>query len=170
MPVHATEQTAWEYETAASLRQRAKVLLALRRPGPAAEYQARADAAFGAVTDLRKWGVHRYDGRQFVELAELEKATRLLASDDAVIVLRANELARTAGCTIWEYDEGREEFRLRASDYVDEDDAARHLTIAPDPRMNRWPGGSRTFTIEMAGNGDKPKIVEFRGERLVVQL
>ena len=47
--------------------------------------------AFGAITDLRKWGVHHYDGRQFVELAELEKATRLLASDDAVIVLRANE-------------------------------------------------------------------------------
>ena len=40
------------------------------------------------------------------------------------IVLRANELARTAGCTIWEYDEAREEFRLRASDYSDENDAA----------------------------------------------
>jgi hypothetical protein len=47
--------------------------------------------AFGAITDLRRWGVHRYDGRQFVELAELDKATHLLASDDAVIVLRASE-------------------------------------------------------------------------------
>jgi signal transduction histidine kinase len=40
------------------------------------------------------------------------------------IVIRANELAGTAGCTIWEYDEAREEFRLRASDYPDEADAA----------------------------------------------
>jgi hypothetical protein len=46
--------------------------------------------AFGAITDLRKWGVHRYDGRQFVELTELEKSTRLVASDDAVTVLRAS--------------------------------------------------------------------------------
>jgi signal transduction histidine kinase len=40
------------------------------------------------------------------------------------IVLRANELAGTAGCTIWEYDETREEFRRRASDYPDEADTA----------------------------------------------
>ena len=40
------------------------------------------------------------------------------------IVTRANQLAGTAGCTIWEYDEPHEEFRLRASDYSDEDDAA----------------------------------------------
>jgi tetratricopeptide (TPR) repeat protein len=45
--------TAWEYETAASLRQVAKALLALRRPGPAAEYQDRAAAAFAAVTGRR---------------------------------------------------------------------------------------------------------------------
>src|SRR5262249_54530117 len=40
------------------------------------------------------------------------------------IVLRANELAGTAGCTIWEYDAAREEFRLRANHYADEHDAA----------------------------------------------
>jgi two-component system, NtrC family, sensor kinase len=40
------------------------------------------------------------------------------------IVLRANQLAGTAGCTIWEYDEPREEFRLRVSHYADEADAA----------------------------------------------
>src|SRR5262249_14700430 len=40
------------------------------------------------------------------------------------IVLRANELAGTAGCTIWEYDAAREEFRLRVSHYADERDAA----------------------------------------------
>jgi alpha-glucosidase/alpha-D-xyloside xylohydrolase len=50
------------------------------------------------------------------------------------------------------------------------DDAARRLTIAPDARMKQWPGGSRTFTIELVGNPAKPKVVEFRGERMVVQL
>jgi GAF domain-containing protein len=40
------------------------------------------------------------------------------------IVMRANQLAGTAGCTIWEYDELREEFRLRASHYADERDTA----------------------------------------------
>jgi GAF domain-containing protein len=40
------------------------------------------------------------------------------------IVTRANQLTGAAGCTIWEYDEAREEFRLRASDYPDEVDAA----------------------------------------------
>ena len=43
----------WEYRTAASLRQIAKALLALRRPGPAADYQARADTAFTAATGRR---------------------------------------------------------------------------------------------------------------------
>ncbi|OLB67063.1 MAG: hypothetical protein AUI10_01020 [Actinobacteria bacterium 13_2_20CM_2_72_6] len=45
--------TAWEYETAASLRQVAKALLALRRPGPAGDYQDRAGHAFAAVTGRR---------------------------------------------------------------------------------------------------------------------
>jgi hypothetical protein len=40
------------------------------------------------------------------------------------IVLRANQLAGTAGCAIWEYDEPREEFRLRARHYADDRDAA----------------------------------------------
>ena len=45
--------TVWEYETAASLRQIAKAMLALRRAGPAAEYQARAAAAFSALAGRR---------------------------------------------------------------------------------------------------------------------
>ena len=40
------------------------------------------------------------------------------------IVTRANQLAGTAGCTIWEYHEAREEFRLRVSHYADPADAA----------------------------------------------
>ena len=40
------------------------------------------------------------------------------------IVLRANELAGTAGCNIWEYDETREQFHLRVSHFADERDGA----------------------------------------------
>jgi signal transduction histidine kinase len=40
------------------------------------------------------------------------------------IVTRANQLAETAGCSIWEYDKGRQDFRLRVSHYADENDAA----------------------------------------------
>lgn len=50
------------------------------------------------------------------------------------------------------------------------DDAARRLTVEPDPRMKKWPGGVRTFMVETAGGGAKPKRVEFRGERMVVEL
>jgi two-component system, NtrC family, sensor kinase len=39
------------------------------------------------------------------------------------IVERANELAGTAGCTIWEYNGAHAHFRLRASHYADERDA-----------------------------------------------
>jgi len=45
--------TAWEYETAASLRQVAKALLALGRPGPAATYRAWAEDAFAALAGRR---------------------------------------------------------------------------------------------------------------------
>src|SRR5262249_50452256 len=40
------------------------------------------------------------------------------------IVTQAVQIAGTAGCTIWEHDEGHEEFRLRVSHYADPDDAA----------------------------------------------
>ncbi len=40
------------------------------------------------------------------------------------IVERANQLAGTDGCTIWEYDEAREEFHQRASHYADERERA----------------------------------------------
>jgi signal transduction histidine kinase len=39
-------------------------------------------------------------------------------------VTRAVEIADTAGCAIWEYDEPRAEFRLRASHYADAADGA----------------------------------------------
>jgi len=50
------------------------------------------------------------------------------------------------------------------------DDKARRLTVEPDPRMKKWPGGVREFAVEIVGGGAKPKRVEFRGERLMVEL
>jgi alpha-glucosidase/alpha-D-xyloside xylohydrolase len=50
------------------------------------------------------------------------------------------------------------------------DDAARRLTLEPDPLMKKWPGGVRVFSVEMAGSDAKPKRVEFRGEKVLVDL
>jgi GAF domain-containing protein/CheY-like chemotaxis protein len=65
------------------------------------------------------------------------------------IVTRANQLAATDGCTIWEYDDAREEFRLRVSHYPDESDAA--ILQAPD----------RVTTIRK-GQGVTTRVVELR--------
>ena len=68
--------------------------------------------------------------RSVDELTALGEVSRALSSTldlETVlqtIVTRANQIAGTAGCTIWEYDEAREEFRLRVSHYPDEKDAA----------------------------------------------
>ncbi len=74
--------------------------------------------------------------RSVEELTALGEVSRALSSTldlETVlqtIVARANQLAGTAGCTIWEYDEPRREFRLRASHYADAVDAA--VLQAPD--------------------------------------
>jgi signal transduction histidine kinase len=65
------------------------------------------------------------------------------------IVARAKQLTGTAGCTIWEYDEPREEFRLRVSHYADETDAA----------LLRAPG--RVTTIRK-GQGVTTQVMELR--------
>jgi GAF domain-containing protein len=68
--------------------------------------------------------------RSVDELTALGDVSRALSSTldlETVlqtIVTRANQIAGTAGCTIWEYDEPREDFRLRASHYADDADAA----------------------------------------------
>jgi alpha-glucosidase/alpha-D-xyloside xylohydrolase len=49
-------------------------------------------------------------------------------------------------------------------------DAARRLTLEPDARMKKWPGGVRVFAMEAVGSDAKPKQVEFRGERIEVNL
>jgi signal transduction histidine kinase len=64
---------------------------------------------------------------QLTALGEVGRAVSSTLDVETVlqtIVMRANQLAGTAGCTIWEYDEPREEFQLRASHYADERDAA----------------------------------------------
>src|SRR6185503_11544186 len=48
------------------------------------------------------------------------------------------------------------------------DDAARRLTLEPDSRMKKWPGGTRTFAVEVVGGGAQPKRVDFKGERMEV--
>jgi len=50
------------------------------------------------------------------------------------------------------------------------DDGARRLTIEPDARMKRWPGGVRGFVVEVVGSDAKAGPVEFRGERVEVKL
>ena len=49
------------------------------------------------------------------------------------------------------------------------DDAARRLTVEPDARMKKWPGGSRAFVVEVVGEA-KPRRVEFKGERMELAL
>jgi alpha-glucosidase/alpha-D-xyloside xylohydrolase len=50
------------------------------------------------------------------------------------------------------------------------DDASRRLTIELDERMKQWPGGVRVFAVEVAGGEVKSKSVEFRGERVAMDL
>ncbi len=48
------------------------------------------------------------------------------------------------------------------------DDQARRLTMEPDARMKKWPGGARTFAVEIVGGSVKGKSVEFSGKRVTV--
>jgi len=48
------------------------------------------------------------------------------------------------------------------------EDAARKLTIEPDRRMKKWPGGTRIFDIEVAGIKGKPQRIQFLGRKAEV--
>lgn len=48
--------------------------------------------------------------------------------------------------------------------------AARKLTIAPDRRMKKWPGGARVFDVEITGSTGKPTRVEFAGRPVEVSM
>ena len=50
------------------------------------------------------------------------------------------------------------------------DDSARKLFIEPDVRMKKWPGGTRAFQIQIAGNDAQPKQIQFRGTSMVVNF
>jgi len=50
------------------------------------------------------------------------------------------------------------------------DDSTRRLTLEPDARMKRWPGGARVFAVEVVGSDAQPKRVEFKGERIQAAL
>jgi alpha-glucosidase/alpha-D-xyloside xylohydrolase len=50
------------------------------------------------------------------------------------------------------------------------DDAARNLVIRPDPRMKKWPGGTRRFLVDVTGGAGKPKPVDFQGRVVTLKL
>jgi len=103
------------------------------------ELQARTSDLTRSVGELTALGEV---GRALSSTLDLETVLQ-------TIVARANQLTGTAGCTIWEYDEPREEFRLRVSHYADEPDAA--LLQAP----------GRVTTIRK-GQGVTTQVVELR--------
>jgi signal transduction histidine kinase len=85
---------------------------------------------------------------QLTALGEVGRAVSSTLDVETVlqtIVRRANQLAGTAGCNIWEYDELRAEFRLRASHYADELDAA----ALPAPGVTTVPRGQGLTTQVM---------------------
>ena len=64
---------------------------------------------------------------QLTALGEVGRAVSSTLDLDTVldtIVTRANQLAGTDGCSIFEYDEAAEAFRLRASRFADPQEAA----------------------------------------------
>src|SRR5262249_50137368 len=121
--------------------------------------QTFADQAVIAIENVRLFNALQTRTTELTrsvdELTALGDVGRILSSTlDLEVVLqtiatRANELAATAGCVIWEYDDSREEFRLRVSHYADEADAA----ILPAP------GGVTTVS---RGQGLTTQVAELR--------
>jgi alpha-glucosidase/alpha-D-xyloside xylohydrolase len=50
------------------------------------------------------------------------------------------------------------------------DDSTRRLTLAPDPRMKQWPGGTRVFAAKLIGGAAEPKQIEFHGTSVETQF
>jgi alpha-glucosidase/alpha-D-xyloside xylohydrolase len=71
-------------------------------------------------------------------------------------------------------DDGQSLDYLRGSDSKETwirfkwQDSARKLTIEPDRRMKKWPGGTKVFEVEIAGSNAKPKPIEFRGRKVQI--
>jgi len=104
--------------------------------------------------------------RSVDELTALGEVSRALSSTlnlETVlqtIVTQANQLAGTAGCTIWEYNGPRAEFRLRASHYADEADAARLQALG---RVTTIPRG-RGVTTQVMERRQPVQIVDIATE------
>jgi alpha-glucosidase/alpha-D-xyloside xylohydrolase len=49
-------------------------------------------------------------------------------------------------------------------------DASHRLTVQPDERMKRWPGGTRVFAAKIIGNQAETKHIEFRGAQVETQF
>jgi GAF domain-containing protein len=91
-----------------------QAVIAIENARLLSELQARTGELTRTVNELTVLG----------EVSRALSSTLDLETVLQTIVLRANELAGTAGCNIWEYDEPREQFHLRASHYADERDVA----------------------------------------------
>jgi alpha-glucosidase/alpha-D-xyloside xylohydrolase len=50
------------------------------------------------------------------------------------------------------------------------DDARRRLTIEPDARMKKWPGGAREFIVEVVGDKAGSKQTGFQGKRVTMRF
>ena len=127
-------------------------------PGPFADkdialLQTFADQAVIAIENVRLFNELEARTQELTrsvdELTALGEVSRTLSSTldlETVlqtIVTRAVQIAGTAGCNIWEYDEHRVEFRLRASHYADHGDIA--LLQAPG-RVTTIPRGQGVTT------------------------
>jgi alpha-glucosidase (family GH31 glycosyl hydrolase) len=73
-------------------------------------------------------------------------------------------------------DDGESPRYLKGSDpktiwiHLKWNDARHRLTIEPDSRMKKWPGGVRSFVIEQIGSSAKPKPIDFSGKRVEVSF
>jgi alpha-glucosidase/alpha-D-xyloside xylohydrolase len=50
------------------------------------------------------------------------------------------------------------------------DDSARRLTVEPDQRMKKWPGGARKFSVRRVDVRSEPTEIEFRGSPIRIKL
>jgi signal transduction histidine kinase len=116
-----------------------QAVIAIENARLRSELQARTQELTRSVDELTALG----------DVSQALSSTLDLETVLQTIVTRAVQIAGTAGCTIWEYDEPREEFRLRVSHYADGRDTA----VLPTP------GG---VTVIPRGQGLTTEVIERR--------
>jgi GAF domain-containing protein len=107
-----------------------QAVIAIENSRLLSELQARTAELSRSVDELTALGDV---GRVLSSTLDLETVLQ-------IVVTRANQLTGTAGCTIWEYDEVREEFRLRVSHYADAADAAALQALGRVTTMRKGQG------------------------------